>query len=395
MYFPFLINAQCISGDCINGFGLKIYPDSAKFEGSFENGLRQSGKYTYVSGDVFDGQFEKNLRNGYGVYYYKGGQVFRGIYNNDEKQFGVFDYKNGDQYTGTFTNNQLDGFGVMKLANGKTIEGIWVKGKPSWSVSSDSISLNTEADTTSFYDGSLRLYDKIVPRIFAVVVGIADYEGSTVDLRYSDDDAILFYNHLKKAFPREISSGKAILLTNSKATKSAILNEMNFVFSQATENDYVIFFFSGHGSKGSFVPYDLNSNVLSHQEIKIAFKKSLAKYKLCIADACFAGSVGNDNVPTTNYDMAQDLREARLAVLLSSNNQQTSREVNQLGQGLFSYWLMNGLRGAADLNNDSYVTAGELFVYTRNAVVKQSNGQQSPVIIGVNLDKIPLCKLNN
>jgi uncharacterized caspase-like protein len=134
--------------------------------------------------------------------------------------------------------------------------------------------------------------------------------------------------------------------------------------------------------------------VLSHQEIKMAFKKSMAKYKLCIADACFAGSVGNDNVPTSNYDMSQDLRDSRLAVLLSSNNQQTSREVSQLGQGLFSYWLMNGLRGAADLNDDKYVTAGELFVYTRNAVVRQSNGQQSPVVIGVNLDKIPLCKLN-
>jgi hypothetical protein len=54
---------------------------------------------------------------------------------------------------------------------------------------------------------------------------------------------------------------------------------------------------------------------------------------------------------------------------------------------------MNGLRGAADLNRDKYVTAGELFVYTRNAVVNQSNGKQSPVIIGKNLDKIPLCRL--
>ena len=384
-----------MSGDCVNGIGLKIYPDSSKFEGSFENGQRKSGKYMYASGDLFEGEFERNLRNGYGTYYYKEGQVFRGIYKNDEKQFGIFEYKNGDQYTGTFANNLLDGFGVMKLASGRIIEGLWEKGKLSWSVPSDSIAINNQLDTTIRYSSQFRSQDKIVPRIFAVVVGIADYEGSNSDLRYSDEDAIYFYSHLRTAFPREVMAGKAILLTDSKATKSAILHEMNFAFSQATENDYVIFFFSGHGSKGSFIPYDLNSNVLSHQEIKMAFKKSLAKYKLCIADACFAGSVGNDNVPTSNYNMSQDLRDSRLAVLLSSNNQQTSREVSQLGQGLFSYWLMNGLRGAADLNDDKYVTAGELFVYTRNAVVRQSNGQQSPVVIGVNLDKIPLCKLNN
>jgi hypothetical protein len=54
---------------------------------------------------------------------------------------------------------------------------------------------------------------------------------------------------------------------------------------------------------------------------------------------------------------------------------------------------MNGLRGAADLNRDKYVTAGELFVYTRNAVVSQSGGKQSSVVIGQQLDRIPLCKL--
>jgi uncharacterized caspase-like protein len=68
-------------------------------------------------------------------------------------------------------------------------------------------------------------------------------------------------------------------------------------------------------------------------------------------------------------------------------------EMGQLGQGLFSYWLMNGLRGAADLNRDKYITAGELFVYTRRAVEQNSGGRQIPVVIGQNLDKIPLCRL--
>jgi len=387
------VNSQCISGDCSNGEGVKMYPDSGEFVGLFEKGQRKQGVYTYASGDTYEGGFKNNLRSGYGVYTYKKGQSFKGIYVDDKKEFGVFKYLNGDEYTGSLKDNKPDGFGVMRSASGQVIEGMWINGQPDWKVASGELSFSTISDTSDLYSNERNSEKGVAPRMFAVIVGIADYQGSGSDLNFSDDDARIFHNHLRKAFPREIASGDITLLLDSKATKSAILNAINSSFSKATENDYIIFFFSGHGGKGSFVPYDLMSNSLSHQEVKAAFKKSSAKYRLCIADACFSGSVGNGNASISNYDVAQELSDARLAVLLSSNNQQTSMEMGQLGQGLFSYWLMNGLRGAADLNRDKYVTAGELFVYTRNAVVSQSDGKQSPVVIGQQLDRIPLCKL--
>jgi uncharacterized caspase-like protein len=86
------------------------------------------------------------------------------------------------------------------------------------------------------------------------------------------------------------------------------------------------------------------------------------------------------------------LKESRLAVLTSSTSNQLSSESSVLGQGLFSYWLIKGMRGAADMNNDKYITAGELFVYTRKAVAEKSSGKQVPTVIGQNLNKIPLCK---
>ena len=36
---------------------------------------------------------------------------------------------------------------------------------------------------------------------------------------------------------------------------------------------------------------------------------------------------------------------------------------------------------------------GELFIYTRRAVVKKSGGQQVPTIIGQQLDKVPLARI--
>ena len=62
-------------------------------------------------------------------------------------------------------------------------------------------------------------------------------------------------------------------------------------------------------------------------------------------------------------------------------------------QGLFSYFLIRGLTGYGDLNNDGYITVGELFIYTKNNTVKRSKGGQVPIIFGNQLEKIPLAKI--
>jgi uncharacterized caspase-like protein len=78
---------------------------------------------------------------------------------------------------------------------------------------------------------------------------------------------------------------------------------------------------------------------------------------------------------------------------MSSKPSQTSIETGQLSQGIFSYYLIQGLNGSADLNHDSYVTMGELFIYTKNATSAKSGGRQVPVIYGQNLDRIPLTRI--
>jgi hypothetical protein len=48
------------------------------------------------------------------------------------------------------------------------------------------------------------------------------------------------------------------------------------------------------------------------------------------------------------------------------------------GQSSFTYWLTNGLTGAADLNQDHIVTADELFRYVEEKVREESGGRQLP-----------------
>jgi hypothetical protein len=74
------LNAQCINGDCVNGFGEKKYPDQSRFVGNFEKGTKKEGTYYYPNGDTYKGTFEKNQREGVAIYTYKNGEVFTGSY---------------------------------------------------------------------------------------------------------------------------------------------------------------------------------------------------------------------------------------------------------------------------------------------------------------------------
>jgi uncharacterized caspase-like protein len=71
--------------------------------------------------------------------------------------------------------------------------------------------------------------------------------------------------------------------------------------------------------------------------------------------------------------------EARAAI--------TSSDVNELsyenkrwggGHGVFTYALLEGLRGKADANGDSLITAGELFAYVRDRVRLETGFKQNP-----------------
>ena len=396
------VSAQCISGNCIDGQGEKKYADSSRFVGFFEKGAKKTGTNYYKNGDAYQGAFSKNLRNGFSIYTYKSGEEFKGTFVNDKKEYGTYKFINGSEYSGTFENNKPHGFGLLKQRDGSIWEGNWENGKKVWGATLNNYSADSLSASNWIVDSlsALNKQKSKSPRIFTVVVGVADYEGTLADLSYSDDDAEIFLQHLNKAFPNEMANGKSILLLNENATYNNIVNALQQVFSQSTENDFIIFYFSGHGSPGYFCPTDYTSNKISHVLVKDYFKKSKAKYRLCIADACFSGSIGSSETSTTvssqsnnNYENTQNLRDQRLAVIMSSKPSQTSVEVGQLKQGLFSYYLLRGLKGSADLNNDSYVTMGELFIYTKNIVSQKSNGMQVPVVYGVNLDRIPLAKI--
>ena len=227
---------------------------------------------------------------------------------------------------------------------------------------------------------------------YVFIVGVADYQGDDIDLNYSDDDALLFYKKMRQL---GVKKENMTILLDENATQLNIIKKMSELFLKANENDQVIFFFSGHGDKGYFLPYDY-TNVLSHKTVKLIFRQSKAKKKICFADACFSGSIRSKvkskaiKVDDT-YSLKQDKNDG-VAVMMSSTGYETSVELGWLKQGLFTYCLLDGLSGKADLDKNNTITITELFKHTKSEVLAGSYGEQTPIIFG-NFDlEMPIIK---
>lgn len=217
-------------------------------------------------------------------------------------------------------------------------------------------------------------------KTYLVAVGVSDYPGTDKDLRLpANDAATVQYIYSKN------SNAESVLLTNSNATKSAVLSKLRSTFAKASENDIIVFFFSGHGSKGAFCAYDAQ---IPYSEIRQAMASSKAKNKMIFADACFSGKMRQGRKNTAE----QSFNNYNIMLFLSSRGNETSIERRDMKNGFFTSCLQKGLRGGADANKDRTITAKELFNYVSINVKTLSSDKQHPVMWGKFSDNMIVMK---
>ena len=236
-----------------------------------------------------------------------------------------------------------------------------------------------------------------MPKVWAVVVGVASYTAMPT-LRYSDDDAYQMYAFLKSPEGGALSDNQITLLVDENATKSQIVTSLEQKFQAASENDLVIFYYAGHGLEGSFIPYDYNgteNTKLMHKDVQEIFATSKAKNKLFIADACHSGSSsenlrGNVKETMDKYYDALAKTSGGTALMMSSKAEETSLENKTIRQGVFSYYLIRGLKGEADFNADNIVSVRELFDYVQTQTRQYTNYRQNPELYGLFDPNMPI-----
>jgi uncharacterized caspase-like protein len=231
---------------------------------------------------------------------------------------------------------------------------------------------------------------------FAVVVGCADYQLANLDLRYSDDDAYRFYAYLKSPEGGALPDEHIAVLVDEAATKTNILQTMHNIYSKASEEDMLVFYFSGHGAEGALCPTDVTNqynSLLLHSEIKAVFKMYPAKFKVCFVDACFSGSIYQGAYSSINSTLP-NTTDTSVVIIMSSAHTETSQENPKMRQGAFTYYLIKGLKGSADRNSDSIITLEELFPYVKANVMNFTQNKQTPFIEGNASRHMPIGILN-
>lgn len=446
----------CVSGDCRNGYGTYQYPNGNRYIGDFNDGKpngkgilycangnkyighwqdnwqQGEGKFIFNEGHEYFGQFQRSQFHGKGVMKYANGDVYDGdwvantpeghgsysFHTGDryEGQFrqgrfngqGTMFYKNGARFTGGWQDNAKHGSGVFYDENGRGTNGDWVNGKSKNSSQPASAGEVVEpsqgASQTRVSDFEVPAFDPQV-KVWAVVAGVANYEHMPA-LRYTDDDAYQFYAFLKSPEGGALPDGQLKVLVDDNATRDNLLAAMRSTFRQADENDVVLFYFSGHGIEGAFVPVDFDgySHRLEHAEIRYILEQCHARQKLVLGDACHSGSlIGGQFTPDllaakaptvgdmlSKYYKAFEDCESGTALFMSSKGAEVSLEDTGLRSGVFSHFLIRGLKGEADADKDKIVNITELFGYVKTKVGGYTAGAQTPVLTGKYDGRLPV-----
>ncbi len=247
--------------------------------------------------------------------------------------------------------------------------------------------------------------------LWAVVIGINNFQDKDIPpLKYAVPDAQGFKNYLESQ--KETGLYKSVnikYLTNKDATLQNIKAALGEFLVDARGDDIVYIFIAGHGmvdAQGDsyILTYDaraknLYSTALPMEEFKKLLKDRIyAERTIVIADACHSGGIG------TNMRGARDLSMDEFrkfletskgrAILTASRARELSQEDPKLGHGLFTYYLLQGLKGKADANGDGVITLNELNDYLYMQVVKASGSSQHPELKGEFDNTIPIGIIN-
>ena len=231
----------------------------------------------------------------------------------------------------------------------------------------------------------------------ALIVGVSNYENTKARALYADNDAMVFKDYATEKLG--ISENKIKMLINDGADYGEILlitKDWLRRASKANKSDIYIFF-AGHGLASDdgknmyLLPYDgrprlLDKTALLRDELFKEIQQSNPRSVTVFLDTCYSGTTrGTDMLVASRPIMIKAKEQSipsNFTVFSAAAGDQTSKPLEEAKHGMFSYFLMKGMEGDADTNNDNKITARELHAYVEQNVVQQSSGSQTPELQG-------------
>jgi hypothetical protein len=253
-------------------------------------------------------------------------------------------------------------------------------------------------------------------RKFALVVGVSRYkyaEGGLQNLNYADADARAVRDFLQRREGGGFDPANISLLENEQATLEGVRAELARFLPLAGPNDLLFIFIAAHGGPDLYARQDLyfwlHDTRLSDMprtglrmtELKDTLDGRVrAGRVVAFIDTCYSGGLSGDPLVATrglennlsNLYATKLFAEEGRAVLTASDVNEMSQESKRWGggHGIFTWALLEGLSGSANLNGDRFITAGELFAYVHDRVRLETGFRQNPRSLSGNNEDLTL-----
>lgn len=231
---------------------------------------------------------------------------------------------------------------------------------------------------------------------YALIIGIENYKKTSIKAEFANRDAEIFgdFAHYSLGVPRK----NIKVLVNEKADKGEIVFTAKYWLGNSVKKTSDVYiFFAGHGlaspdgDQSFIIPVDGRPGVLKETAIdkdmlfnEIA-KLGAATYTIFL-DTCYSG-VSRDKEALSSarplgIKALKKSHPENFMIFSAAGAMQTALPLKEARHGLFSYYLMLGLQGEADLNADRKIVASELHEYVLDRVNKSSGFEQTPELQG-------------
>ncbi|MBY0432684.1 MAG: caspase family protein [Cyclobacteriaceae bacterium] len=299
---------------------------------------------------------------------------------------------------------------LKNLANGNNIIAVKAWNKDHW--------VESRGEMVTYTKGAGETYQ---PMVHILACGISDYAGGAdIDLTYAAKDADDVGKALKLGAAKLFGAQKSYVynLTTSQPkefwpTKTNILKTFEKISSTAHPLDVIVVYLSGHGiniggTEGDWHyltqevytasataysdPAIRQQTTISSNELVELFKTIPAAKQVLMIDACASGKVVDNlvakkDVPSSTLRALDRMKDRTgMHIITGCTADAVSYEASRYGQGVLTYSLLEGIRGAA-LREDEFIDINKLFQYAQDrvpALATGIGGIQTPMVFSPN-----------
>ncbi len=233
-----------------------------------------------------------------------------------------------------------------------------------------------------------------------LIVGISRHKDFNIPkLKYTEDDAISVHKYLTDPEGGQLPPRNVKLLTNEHASKEGILKGLDYLARKSRGHDSVVVYFAGYGvsvvdrdetgngdaePKLYLTPYDVDSHdvegsCISLDEIEEKLSGIEAHKLLIVLDTSFNGNMGSRSLAGMGEGAVFEnlLQRSGRYLLLSGKPAEGAMEIDDHRHGVFTFYMLEGLKGGADDNKDGVITLGELHTYLAGKVAEETEMEGS------------------